>query len=100
MPSQRAPRTEHATSFDPDVFFDAWSPELVPQDNDLESAIKKAFQLKQDDDYVYHATASVTLAQVQMAVKFGGKGRLHAWYIDSEGNEVCAPTYPANARFS
>ena len=53
--------------------------------NDFRSAIITAFQLPPDDDYTYHATASVTLTQVQNAIKAGPSHGLHDWYLDSSG---------------
>jgi hypothetical protein len=89
-------RTVKSTGFDPALFFDSWaarSLKILPQDNDLQTSIIQAFGLKDSDDYIYHATASVTLAQVQHALNSGaGKdGILHAWYKDSEGKQVTTP---------
>lgn len=56
--------------------------------NDLRSAILTTFSLLQNDSYIYHAIASVTLAQVQQAIEYGGKNGLHAWYIDEDGKPV------------
>lgn len=53
--------------------------------NDFQSAILAAFQLPESDDYIYHATASVTLAQVQNAINAGAKNGLHDWYIEDDG---------------
>ena len=82
-----------SASFDPTLFFDAWpeqSVELLPHDNDFRTSIINAFGLKDSDNYVYHATASVTLAQVQQVVNQAGgeSGMLHAWYRDPEGKQV------------
>ena len=86
-------RTIRSASFDPVRFFDTWperSSELLPHDNDFRTSIMNAFGLKDTDNYVYHAIASVTLAQVQHAISRGGgeNGVLHAWYRDSEGKQV------------
>jgi len=88
MPSR--PSTVGSASFDPDRFFERWASGDIsaPKDNDLRSAIITAFDLKSDDDYVYHATASVTLAQVQAAINYGDRGGLLAWYTDAEGKPV------------
>ena len=83
------PNTVSSSSFDPDQFFDAWDETCLPRDNDLRGAITRAFKLPEQDDYVYHAMASVNLAQVQKAISYGGKGGLHAWYVDDQGTEVC-----------
>ena len=91
-PGPKAGTVKSAT-FDPAQFFISWperSSEFLPQDNDLRKSIIRAFGLKDSDDYVYHAIASVTLAQVQHAVSRGAgeNGMLHAWYRDSDGKQV------------
>lgn len=86
-------QTEGSPSFDADALFEAWDngqPPL-PKDNDLRSSIIATFNLPTGDNYVYHATASVTLAQVQSAIEHGGGSGLHAWYLDSEGKPVRNP---------
>ncbi len=50
--------------------------------NEFHAAIAAAFGLQKNDGYTYHATASVTLAQVQVAINAGASHRLHDWYID------------------
>lgn len=98
-PAQSRPHTVGAASFDPDAFFDAWSSNAsLPQNNDFRTSIVNAFNLKFDDDYVYHATAAVTLAQVQTAINYGGQRELHAWYRDEEGRPV-SPLYRHSLRF-
>ena len=88
-PQPKAPFTVGTPSFDPDKFFEAWdSAKSIPVDKDLRGAIIRAFKLKDNDDYVYHAIASVTLSQVQNALNAGRKGRLCAWYRDEQGEEV------------
>jgi hypothetical protein len=84
-------RTLKSASFDPARFFDIWPEQraqLLPNDNDFRTSIIHAFGLKDTDDYVYHAIASVTLAQVQQVVSRAEDGMLHAWYRDSEGQQV------------
>jgi hypothetical protein len=93
VPPRPLARTVKSTSFIPALFFDTWagrSLEILPQDSDLQTSIIQAFGLKDSDDYVYHATASVTLAQVQYALNCGAgeNGVLHAWYRDFEGKQV------------
>jgi hypothetical protein len=93
VPPRPLARTVKSTSFNPASFFDTWagrSLQILPRDNDLQTSIIQAFGLKDSDDYVYHATASVTLAQVQHALNCGAgeNGVLHAWYRDSEGKQV------------
>ena len=57
--------------------------------NDFRTAITRAFNLKEGDAYVYHAVASVTLAQVQRVIGHGGRNGLLAWYRDGDGVAVC-----------
>lgn len=59
--------------------------------NDFRSAITTAFQLPPNDDYIYHATASVTLAQVQTAIDAGSAHGLHDWYLDEQRQPVGHP---------
>ena len=89
-PSLSGPRTTRATKFDPDALFDAWRDgrKSLPSNDDLRSSILSTFDLPQKDDYVYHAIASVTLAQVQKAIEHGGKNGLHAWYLDENVQRV------------
>ena len=77
-----------STIFDPNQLLDSWKPEFAPQNDNLKEAIQKTFGLKQNDNYVYHAIASVTLAQVQVAIEHGGSNGMHAWYRDEAGNQV------------
>ena len=89
MPAARKARTVGAASFDPDDFFDAWiGPDSGPQNDDLKGAIIRAFKLKTNDDYAYHAIASVTLSQVQQAIRAGRQHSLHAWYLFEDGKPV------------
>ena len=83
-------RTVGTSSFEPDEFLEAWANGTTgpPKDNDLRGAIIKAFGLKEDDIYVYHAIASVTLAQVQQVINLGDQNGLHAWYKDQNGEQV------------
>ena len=60
----------------------------MPENDDFKSSIISIFELPDNDSYVYHATASVTLSQVQAAIDYGGKAGLHAWYLDDEGKSV------------
>ena len=85
--------TVKSTSFDPAQFLDIWSQrssQLLPRENDFRTSIIHAFGLKETDDYVYHAIASVTLAQVQHVISRGPgeNGMLHAWYRDLNGKQV------------
>lgn len=90
MPPPKGPRaqTNGSSHFDPDAFFQLWMKDpcaLLPQNNDLRSSIISAFNLAESDNYVYHAIASVTLAQVQGSIEHGGERGLHAWYPDASG---------------
>jgi hypothetical protein len=87
-PPPRGAYAEGSSFFDPDDFFRSWDASLVPQNNDLRSAINKAFNLLPTDDYVYHATASLSLAQVQVAIDNGNKNGLLAWYREENGEQV------------
>ena len=75
---------------EPDTLFEAWSKgqKSLPESDDFKSSIISTFNLPHDDSYVYHATASVTLSQVQEAINHGGKSGLHAWYLNDEGKPV------------
>ena len=90
MPSvQRKARTTGSAKWEPDVFFESWaSSNSSPQDDDLRTSIISAFNLSNRDSYVYHAIASVTLSEVQEAIKNGNGNGLHAWYLDAEGKAV------------
>lgn len=83
-------RTKGASHFEPDIIFESWSKcqKVLPEDNELRSSIISLFNLPHNDSYVYHATASVTLAQVQEAIKYGSRAGLHAWYLDDDGKPV------------
>ena len=83
-------RTKGSFQFEPDALFESWtqSQKILPENNDFKSSIISTFNLPQNDSYVYHATASVTLSQVQAAIDHGGKSGLHAWYLDEEGAPV------------
>ena len=83
-------RTQGASHFEPDALFEAWGKDkkCMPQDDDLRSSIISVFNLPHNDSHVYHAVASVTLSQVQEAIKHGGQAGLHTWYLDDEGKAV------------
>jgi hypothetical protein len=66
---------------------------------DFRSAIVSAFRLPQNDDYIYHATASVTLAQVQNAIEAGSSHGLHDWYLDSSTQPCGHPSAPDIAAY-
>ena len=56
--------------------------------NDFRSAIIQSFNLSEDDSYVYHAIASVTLSEVQAALEAGTANGLCDWYLDERGATV------------
>lgn len=60
--------------------------------DDLVGASRALFKLPEKDDYVYHATASVSLAEVQHIVQLGGVNGLHSWYKTSDGTPVSLQT--------
>ena len=81
-------QTLGAQVFDPDLFFENWQDGHLPRNGDLKASIITSFNLKPTDNYVYHATASVTLDQVQAAVNAGREHGLHAWYTSETGEQV------------
>ncbi|KAL2430093.1 hypothetical protein ABEF95_004146 [Exophiala dermatitidis] len=50
--------------------------------NEFRAAITTAFELPPGDSFTYHASASVSLAQVEAAIHAGRANGLHAWYIE------------------
>lgn len=86
--SKSKANTIGSANFDAEQFLATWDAKSIPQNNDLRTAIVKAFRLKQTDDYVYHAIASVTLLQVQVAIDHGDLNGMHAWYRDGNGQQV------------
>lgn len=99
-PPKNRPYTEGSSSFDPDEILseDSKSPESVLQRclkvNGLWPAITYLFNLPEDDGYVYHATASVTLEQVQKAIIAGNAHGLHDWYLGPDGKSIGHPSQP------
>jgi hypothetical protein len=81
-------KTIGTAGFEPNEWLDAWNSSKAPSNNDFGSAIRIAFGLKPKDDYVYHAIASVTLAQVQAAIDHGDANGMHAWYRDEGEAQV------------
>ena len=97
--SHRRARTIGSAQWEPDAFLQAWKQEDLPKDNDLRTSIIRAFNLSERDSYVYHATASVTLSQVQDAISSGSANGLHAWYLDDAGKTVRSTLHcPRNKR--
>ena len=103
--SRKGPSTTGVAKFDPDTLLT--SPEIhqtareALNQNDLQSAIKTAFNLSQKDKYTYHASVSITLEQAQAAINAGGANGLCAWYPseelfkDDEGGERRRLSYPS-----
>ena len=69
---------------------------VLLKDDKFRNAILTAFSLPEGDDYIYHATASVTLTQVQAAINAGSKNGLHDWYLDENGKANGHPS-PADS---
>jgi SAM-dependent methyltransferase len=99
-PPTNRPYTEGSSSFDPDEVLseDLNSPDSVLQRclkiDGLWPAITYLFNLPEDDEYIYHATASVTLEQVQKAIIAGNANGLHDWYLNSDGKPFGHPPQP------
>ena len=105
MPPPKGPRaqTTGSADFQPDVFLASWAKDLkmlLPQENGLLSSIIAAFNLGQSDNYVYHAVASVTLAQAQDAIEHGSDNGLHAWYFDEAGKPSVVSVWTAHLDFN
>jgi hypothetical protein len=87
-----APFTLGSKSFDPENLFQdeekLKAANAFLEKNDLRSAIVALFSLPENDTYVYHAVASVTLTQVQHAIIQGDQHGLHDWYKDEDGKPV------------
>src|SRR4051794_12072786 len=86
------PYTAGSKSFDPQQLLQDEEKLKTANDflgmGDLQSAIIIYFSLPENDSYVYHAVASVTLAQAQQAILQGDKHGLHDWYQDGDGRPV------------
>ncbi|KAK4453404.1 hypothetical protein QBC34DRAFT_395530 [Podospora aff. communis PSN243] len=68
------------------------------EDNDIDTAIRTYFHIPKADSYVYHAIASITLAQVQAMVRLGDKNDLHNWYDNcrNDQGEKLPPPNPSD----
>ncbi len=105
MAPLKGPRaqTTGSADFEPDDFLASWAKDsktLLPQENGLRSSIIAAFNLGQSDNYVYHAVASVTLAQVQDAIEHGSDHGFHAWYSDDAGKPSEVSVWTAHLDFN
>lgn len=81
-----------AKQFDPNGFMASWSDkDHVPNhDNEfsLRECIIKAFDLPENDDYIYRAQGVTTLELTQKAINGKRAHGLHAWYHDNNLNPV------------
>lgn len=95
MPSSRPISTVASHSFNPSQLFEDHSlldkVHAYLNQDDLRNAFIVAFNLRDNDDYVYHATASVTLTQVQNAIRAGSANGLHDWYLDKSSKPCGHP---------
>jgi hypothetical protein len=90
-------QTVGSRTFNPDEFFNAWPKTVVGiKDASFEDFILDAFGINIPDDYVYYASASVSLQQVQKAIDAGDARGLHAWYQDENGIKVSVLLYMAS----
>jgi hypothetical protein len=87
-PKATTPEEPEVPKFNPDALIHSWGPHSLPQHNGFRAAIEKAFDIEPTDDYVYHASVSVTLPQVQVAIDHGNMHGLHAWYRNENGQQV------------
>lgn len=90
-----AAKTVGSATWTPDDFLKQWAqpdstshPRAHLDHDDLETSIKQSFALPENDSYVYHAVASVTLHQVQQAIQAGNKNGMHAWYLEDNGDQA------------
>ncbi|KIW12641.1 hypothetical protein PV08_09919 [Exophiala spinifera] len=89
MPSIPGPATEGSKTWSPEHLFDTsptssetWQKIHTHLNaNEFRAAIATAFELPPDDNFTYHASASVNLAQVEAAIHAGRANGLHAWYV-------------------
>lgn len=89
-------RTTGSQKFTPEGFLEEWQKRdhtktpLIDstREDGFRQAIIDAFDLPQDDDFVYHAVMSVTLTDVQKAINAGSANGLYAWYRDEKGEPV------------
>ncbi|KAJ6779369.1 hypothetical protein PWT90_07932 [Aphanocladium album] len=91
-PASKKPLCVGSTGFEPstvatDGALQQQVEELLKRD-DLLGASRILFKLPINDDYIYHATASVSLEEVQHIVQLGGVNGLHNWYKTSDGAPV------------
>ncbi|OAL40635.1 hypothetical protein AYO20_00371 [Fonsecaea nubica] len=65
------------------------------QANEFRAAIASAFELPAGDNFTYHATASVNLAQAEAAIRAGRVNGLHGWYVERVSPPPAPPSAPA-----
>ncbi|KAL6242498.1 hypothetical protein RBB50_010638 [Rhinocladiella similis] len=97
MPSIPGPATEGSKTWSPEHLFDTANSNSVSETwqkihthlnaNEFRAAITTAFELAPGDNFTYHASASVNLAQVEAAVHAGRANGLHAWYVQPKQQE-------------
>ena len=91
MPPSTPAVTDGSKTWAPVHLFDNSNPEVWDKvhshlkANEFRSAITTAFELPQGDSFIYHATASVNLAQAEAAIHAGHANGLHAWYVELAG---------------
>jgi hypothetical protein len=80
------------TPFNAATFFASWSDDLhVPSSTNnltFRQCITLAFNLPENDTYVYRAQGETTLAITQKAINGKRAHGLHDWYHDEEGKVV------------
>jgi hypothetical protein len=83
--------------FDPEAFMAKWetdSSSLIPSHENgfsFRDCIIRAFDLPEDDEYVYRAQGATTLRMTQKAIDAGRANGLHGWYVaDGEGDANAA----------
>ncbi|KAF2744375.1 hypothetical protein M011DRAFT_488973 [Sporormia fimetaria CBS 119925] len=95
--------TQSTAPFDPDAFFDKWNEEdFIPSEKNgltFRQSIIKAFNLLENDDYVYHAHGATNLEMTQRAIDAGRANGLHAWYHDADGKPL-NPPHPTPAEIN
>lgn len=79
-------------NFNPDKFLQEWSDEkYVPSQHNgktFEECIRAAFNIPENDTYVYRAQGETTLAITQKAINGKRAHGLHNWYHDEHGKPV------------
>ncbi|KAK5209110.1 hypothetical protein LTR41_005509 [Exophiala xenobiotica] len=93
MPSIPGPATEGSKTWSPSRLCNSNDPEVWRKihghlnAHEFRAAITTAFDLPSGDNFTYHASASVNLAQVEAAIRAGRANGLHAWYVEPAAPE-------------